>query len=115
MLCVSLKNYSRACGNVTGGISDIGIFDPSDLNFTQAGDVDGVSQPYTAVALRDGVTGPTVFLVSFQVDEGEWTWTQSVTGCSVKYEHEFIFQLAENSMALTTFQEGLDAAGCCCG
>lgn len=115
MLCVSLKTYERACGGVTGGISDVGIFDPNDLDFTQAADVDGVKQPYTAVAERAGVAGRSVFLFSFQVDEGEWTWTQSVTGCSVKYEHEFIFQLPENSQALTTFQQALDAAGCCCG
>lgn len=115
MLCVALKQYSRACGGVTGGISDVGIFDPNDLNFTQAADVDGVKQKYSAVAERDDVVTPSVFLISFQVDEGEWTWTQSVTGCAVKYEHEFIFQLPENSQALTTFQQALDAAGCCCG
>lgn len=115
MLCVTLKGYTRACGGVTGGISDVGIFDPNDLNFTQAAAVDGVAQPYTAVAERDGVDGISVYLISFQVDEGEWTWTQSVTGCAVKYEHEFIFQLPENSQALTTFQQAIDAAGCCCG
>lgn len=115
MLCVSLKPYSRACGGVTGGISDLGIFDPNDLNFTQPAAIDGVAQAYSAVAERDGVDTPSVFLVSFQVDEGEWTFTQSVTGCSVKYEHEFVFQLPENSQALTTFQQALDAAGCCCG
>jgi len=115
MLCVSLKAYSRACGGVSGGISDLGIFDPNDINFTQAAEVDGVAQPYTALAERAGVTSPSIFLVSFQVDEGEWTYTQSVTGCSVKYEHEWVFQLPENSQALTTFQQALDAAGCCCG
>lgn len=115
MLCVSLKAYTRACGGVTGGISDIGLFDPNDLNFTQAADVDGVKQKYSAVAERADVVAPSVFLISFQVDEGEWTWTQSVTGCAVKYEHEFIFQLPENSQELSTFQQALDAAGCCCG
>lgn len=115
MLCVSLKNYSRACGGVTGGVSDIAIFDPNDLNFTQAAAVAGVAQSYSAVAERVGVVSPSVFLISFQVDEAEWTWKQSVTGCAVKYEHEFVFQLPENSQNLTTFQQGLDAAGCCCG
>lgn len=115
MLCVTLNGYSRACGGVTGGISDLGIFDPNDLNFTQAADVDGDAQPYTAVAERGGVDTPSIFLISFQVDEGEWTFTQSVTGCSVKYEHEWVFQLPENSQALTVFQQALDAAGCCCG
>lgn len=115
MLCVSLKPYTRACGAVTGGISDIAIFDPNDLDFTQAAAVDGVAQPYTAVAERDGVDGISIFSISFQPDEAEWTFTQSVTGCSTSYEHEFIFQLPENSQALTTFQAALDAAGCCCG
>lgn len=115
MLCVTLKPYSRACGGVTGGISDLGIFDPNDIDFTQAAAVSGTAQPYTALAERDGVDSPSIFMVSFQPDEAEWTFTQSVTGCSVKYEHEFVFQLPENSQALTTFQQALDAAGCCCG
>ncbi len=118
MLCVQLKNYTRACGAVTGGISDIVIFDPNDFDFTQAAKVAGVSQPYTAVALREGATsagGAKVFLINFQQDEAEWTWKQSVTGCSTKYEHEFKFQLPENGMNLTTFLEALDAASCCCG
>ena len=115
MLCVSLKGYSRACGGVTGGISDIGIFDPNDLNFTQGADVEGSKVAYSAVAERDGVDTPSVFLISFQVDEAEWTYKQSKSGCAVKYEHEVVFQLPENSQTLTTFQQALDAAGCCCG
>lgn len=118
MLCVQLKAYSRSCGGVTGGISDVGIFDPYDLNFTQ-NETNGVKNAYSAVALRnaDGIDqdAPSVFLIQFQVDEGEWTWSQSVTGCAVKYEHEFVFQLPDNSHTLTTFQNALDAAGCCCG
>jgi hypothetical protein len=115
MLCVSLKKYSRACGGVTGGISDIGIFDPNDLNFTQGADVDGSKVAYSAIAERDGVDTPSVFLISFQTDEAEWTFSQSKSGCATKYEHEFVFQLPENSQTLTTFQQALDAAGCCCG
>jgi hypothetical protein len=115
MLCVSLKPYSRTCGSVSGGISDVAIFDPNDLNFTQAADVDGVKQKYSAVEERDGVDGISIFSISFQVDEAEWTWSQSVTGCSTSYEHEFIFQLPENSQELTTFQQALDNAACCCG
>jgi hypothetical protein len=115
MVCVNLKGYTRACGAVTGGISDIGIFDPNDLNFTQVAAIDGVTQQYSAVAERATVVSPSVFIVNFQVDEGEWTWKQSVKGCSVKYEHEFVFQLTENAQLLTTFQQAMDAAGCCCG
>lgn len=195
MICITLKNYARACGAVSGGISDIAIFDPADFNFTQAAPINGVKQPYSAVALRttgsgaaatatvasgavsainvtDGGTGyasaPTVvitgdgtgatatatvvdgvitaitvgnggtgyttapditftgggavaadgalfFLINFQQDEAEWTWKQSVKGCSTKYDHSFNFQLPDNSQTLTNFLEALDAASCCCG
>lgn len=117
MICVSLKAYTRACGGVTGGISDLAIFDPNDLNFTQGGDSGGSKVAYNAVSLRDDVedSTPTVFMISFQTDEAEWTWTQSKTGCAVKYEHSFVFQLPENSQNLTTWQQAIDAAGCCCG
>jgi hypothetical protein len=194
MLCVTLKGYTRACGGVTGGISDIATFDPSDFDFTQTTTA-GVKGAYTAVALKAGsgasataaltsggvgpvtvnaggsgygtaptvaftggggtgaaatavvsngqVTGVTItapgtgytsaptvaftggsatkalgakaFLINFQQDEAEWTWKQSVKGCAVKYEHEFKFQLPENSQTLTNFLEALDAASCCCG
>lgn len=115
MLCVTLKKYDRACGPVTGGVSDIAIFDPNDLNFTQAAAIDGVAQPYTALAERDGVTGTSAYVVTFQIEEGEWTWKQSVKGCSTAYEHEIILQLTENAQLLTTFQQAIDNAGCCCG
>lgn len=115
MLCVTLSEYSRACGAVTGGVSDVAIFDPNDLDFTQAADIGGVKQPYSAIAERVGVVTPSVFVVNFQIDEGEWTWKQSAKGCSTKYEHEWILQLTENAQLLTTFLQSLDAAGCCCG
>jgi hypothetical protein len=118
MLCVTLKGFVKACGSVTGGISDIGVFDPEDFDFTQAAPVAGAAQPYTALALRSGATtgtGGKVFLVSFQVEEAEHTWKQSRKGCSVKYEHEFHFQLNENSQTLTAFLQAMDAAACCCG
>lgn len=118
MLCVQLRSYSRACGGVTGGISDIAIFDPFDLNFTQD-ESNGAKNKYSAVAIRDedGIDdqSPAVHLIQFQVDEAEWTWQQSVSGCATKYEHEFVFQLPDNSHTLSIFQSALDAAGCCCG
>lgn len=115
MICVQLAGYQRECGSVTGGLSDVGLFDPFDLNFTQAAAVEGVAQPYTAVAERDGATDPSIYIISFQVDNGEFTFKQSVTGCSVKYELEWILQLAELAQDLTTLMQALDAAGCCCG
>jgi hypothetical protein len=118
MLCVNLKSRVRACGGVTGGISDIGLFDPSDFDWTQAVAVAGVQQPYTAVALRAGATaaaGAKVYILSFQYEEAEWTWKQSVKGCAVRYEHEIVAQMPENEQGLTTFLQSIDAAGCCCG
>ncbi|MFL5810372.1 MAG: hypothetical protein ACJ749_12685, partial [Flavisolibacter sp.] len=102
-------------GSVTGGVSDVAIFDPNDLNFTQAAAVDGVNQPYTAVAERDTVTSPSIFIIDFLIEQGQFTWKQSVNGCSSKYDYELVVQLAEQSQNLSTFLESLDAAGCCCG
>lgn len=118
MLCVSLRNYTRACGSVTGGMSDMLIFDPSDFNFTQGAAVAGALPAYSAIALRAGATaigGAKMFLISFQQDEADWVFKQSVKGCATKYEHDFQFQLPDTSQTLTTFQQALDAAGCCCG
>lgn len=57
MLCFNVKGFSRACTPVTGGISDIVVFDPDDFNFTQGAPIGGVNQPYSAVALRSGAVG----------------------------------------------------------
>jgi hypothetical protein len=115
MICVDLLPYIRTCGNVSGGIANIVIFDPNDVNFTQGAAVDGVLPAYTVIALRTGATGTPMQAISFQKDEAEWKWTQSRKGCSIKYEIEVDFQLAQNSQALTTFLAALDAAACCCG
>lgn len=117
MLCVTLKNFIRACQPTSGGISDIVIFDPEDFDFTQGAAVAGVLPGYSAIALRTGATGSSavMFEINFTRDEAEWTWKQSVKGCNVKYEHSFNFQLPENSQQLTNFLQALDAASCCCG
>lgn len=114
MLCFSLSGFSQACGAQTGGISDILVFDPDDMDFTQGAAVAGIFPAYTAVALVGTSTGK-MYRVTFIRDEAEWTWKQSVKGCSVKYEHSFNFQLSGNSQTLTNFLQALDAASCCCG
>ena len=94
------------------------MFDPSDLDFTQVPPVSGAASPYSVIARRAGATaegGAKMFNISFLRDEADWNWTQSVKGCSTKYEHKFGFQLPENSQALTTFLQALDSASCCCG
>lgn len=115
MLCVTLKKYTRACGSVSGGISDIVFFDPFDFDFTNT-TTSGVVGPYTVIEARTGAeTLGKVYPVTFQQDEAEWKWTQSRKGCSVKYDHEFDFQLPDNSQQLTNFLSAMDAAACCCG
>jgi hypothetical protein len=114
MICVSLQSYVRACAGVTGGVSDIMVFDPSDFNFTQSPS----NGPYTAVALRTGASqasGGLMFPISFNQDEANRAWTQSRKGCAVKYEHTVNAQLPQLSNALTNFLQSMDAAGCCCG
>lgn len=118
MLNVKLQSFSQACRANTGGISDVLVFDPADFDFTQVAPVAGVKQPYSAVALNTGATavgGAKVFNISFTQDEAEWTWKQAAGKGSSKFDHEFVFQLQENSQTLTTFQEALDAAGVCGG
>jgi hypothetical protein len=115
MVCVNLRKYQRNCAAVTGGVSDIAIFDPSDLDFTQGADDANGKTAYSAVEERDDVDGASIFMINFQVDEAEWTYTQSKTGCATKYEHNFNFQLPDNSQNLSTFMQSLDSAGCCCG
>jgi hypothetical protein len=117
MLCVKLQAYNRNCGGVTGGISRIWMFDPSDFNFTQAAPINSAGQPYTAVARRTGATAPDAvfFPVKFQFKEAQRSWKHTVKSCSVKYEHEVKAQLPQLSQELTTFLQSLDRAGCCCG
>ena len=114
MLCVTLTAYTRPCGGVSGGVSNIWIFDPSDFNFTQtaAGDA------YTVAARRTGATavgGALMFPVKFQSKESEFKFKHTVNGCSVKYEFEMSAQLPDLSNDLTNFLSALDSAGCCCG
>lgn len=118
MLCVSLKPYVRpSCAPVTGGISDILLFDIDDFNFTQAAAVAGQLPGYSAAALRTGATavgGALLYQMTFKDGEAEWKFTQSNTN-SPTWAHEFDFFLEDNSQALTNALEALDSAGSCCG
>jgi len=114
MLSITLSSYSRPCGGVTGGISDLWIFDPSDFNFTQTAPGD----PYTVVARRAGATfvgGAKMFPIKFEKKEAEYKFKQSRNGCSTKYDLEISARLPELSNDLTNFLSNLDVAGCCSG
>lgn len=78
---------------------------------------DGGTITATETAFTGGVTGTggKLYNIKFQRDEAQWTWTHSVKGCSVKYEHKFAFQLPELSHAQTVLLQAFDAASCCCG
>ena len=119
MLCYTLKGYARACAPTTGGISDILIFDPNDVIFTQGAAVDGVLPGYTAVALSDGAAATVddvIFnIINFNYQEAEWKYKQAAKGSQTTYSHELDFSLGDNSQLLTTFQQALDAAAYCCG
>lgn len=115
MLCITLKERVKNCGSVTGGVSDVAIFDPSDYNFTQGAKVNGAFPPYSAISARTGAETAKMYTVTFQQDEGEYTVKQSKKGCSSKYEFEWILQLPDLDQGLTNFLETLDEAGCCCG
>jgi len=120
MLCVNLQQYSRPCTSVSGGISQLFVFDPSDFNFSQSYTGDAVNQAssYSAVALNANATaagGAKFYNIKFQFKEAERKWKQTVKGCSVKYEHEVDCTLPQLSNDLTDFLKSLDSAGCCCG
>lgn len=113
MICVNLKSFTRQCGSVSGGLSDLLVFDPSDFNFTNE-----ANGAYTAVARRAGATaegGAMMFPIKFQENEANRTWKHTRTGCSVTYDMEIRAQLPQLSQETTEFLQSLDAAGCCCG
>ena len=119
MLCAKLKPYNRACSSTSGGIARIWIFDGEDFNFTQAAPAaDGTIAPYTAIELNMGATavgGALMFPIKFEKKTGEYTYTHSRNGCSVKYEHKLEFGLTEISQLVANWNMAVDAAGCCCG
>lgn len=94
--------------NASGAVTGVTITTPGT----------GYTTPPTVTFVGGGASaaaGAKMYFVNFLQDEGSWDWTHSTKGCAVKYEHVFSFTLPENSQALTTFMQGLDAAGCCCG
>lgn len=114
MLCITMNSYTRACGGVSGGVSAVWLFDPSDFNFTQT----TAGAAYSVIALRGGATvvgGAKLYQMNFQNKECEYTSKQTVKGISVKYAHEVKAMLPQFSNALTNFQMMLDQAGSCCG
>lgn len=120
MLCVRLKSFDKACAATTGGISRIWIFDRDDFDFTQAADVDGAKQKYSAIAVRtaagaDDQDGAVLFPITFQFREAEYRYTQSLNGSSVKYEHIVEFLLPDLDHFIAQWNDAVDAASACCG
>jgi hypothetical protein len=118
MLCITLAALTRACGGISGGIVRLWVFDGSDFDWTQGAAVAGVLPEYTAVARRTGATalgGAKMFPITFATKTAKFSYTQSVKGCSVKYEMTFSFALPDLGQAITNWNQVIDAASCCCG
>jgi len=115
MLCITLKGLNQLCTGVSGGMIRCWIFDPLDFDWTQAPAVAGVAQVYTAVALVATATTGKMYRINFTEKTGKWSYTQSRNGCSVKYEHQIEFALPDLNQEITTWNQVVDAAGCCCG
>lgn len=57
MIGCKVSGYIRACAPVSGGVANLYVGDANDFDLTQAADVDGVKQPYTAIAYMDYGSG----------------------------------------------------------
>ncbi len=110
MLCVTLNSYNAPCSAVSGGVSNIWLFDPEDFNFTQ----DNVTKSYTAISLRPSSTG-NLYPIKFEKKEAEYKFKHSRNGRVVKYEHTLDARLPKLSQEITNFLKELDDAGVCCG
>lgn len=115
-LSVKLLGFSAVCAAISAGISRIWLFDNKDYTFTQAAYSDTTGHaPYTAIAKVDVDDSGPLLVVKFERDEAEYTYTQSRKGRFSKYEHQLSFQLASTSLAITNFNQLLDAASACDG
>jgi len=114
MLSIVLQGYTRTCTVTTGGISNIYVFDPQDFDWTQS----SANAAYSVVARRTGATsggGAKFFPVTFINTEAEYKYTQKVTGISVEYAHELVFQVPQLGNSLGTFLTKMDAGSACFG
>jgi len=116
MLCTKFISNKSTCSNSPGGVAKMYIFDPADFDWTQAAPVSGVIQPYTAIADLSTDDPSTLFEVSFQRDEAEYSFKQSSKkGFSTKYEHQVVFTRPGMDMLQTQWAALMDKAGGCCG
>lgn len=122
MLNVVFQKYTKTCASVAGGISRLWLFDPADFDFTVTST--GVApvlvvKAYTTMTRMAGATfvgGARTFSVPIIAEESERTGKMSSRkGCSVRWEHELTFQLAQLSKELTAYLQHLGDASCCAG
>ena len=112
MLAILLQGYSPSCVPNTGGISRIWVFDPADMNFTQA----AAGDPYTAVANNAGAspgTGGGFWPITFDYLEGQIKSPLTVKGSSQKFSHALTIHVAEFGNDLTTFLTTMQNATTC--
>lgn len=114
MLCVTLKDYVRACAPTTGGVSAVWAFDPLDWDFTKT----ALQNDYATLTRRAGATfvgGSKMSPITFLNEEGQFKATQKQTGCSTSWDYELTLSLPQLTQGLSDFLTSLATAACCCG
>lgn len=113
--CAKIISYVPAtCGIIAGGISKIYIFDPTLFDFTQAGPISGVVQPYTAIT--DLGTTTKIYPVLFEQMSAEYDFTmKSDDGVTLGYTHKVMFNVPRINMLASQWGQLIGNQGYCCG
>jgi|SRR5882724_5280402 len=114
--CAKQISYEPAtCGIIAGGISKLFFFDPTVVDFTQAGLISGVTQPYTAIT--DLTTaGSILFPVKFEQMSAEYDFDQkSQDGVTLGYTHKVMFSVPRINMIASQWGILIGNQGYCCG
>ncbi len=112
MLTIKASAYQPTCGQNSGGISRVWVFDPADFDWTQPTALGS----YSAVALAGTATvlgGSGFFPIKFNYLEGELKSTQTLKGASNKYAHTLTLQVPVFGAELTVFLSHMQEASSC--
>lgn len=102
------------CAPAPGGVARIGIADATLFDFTQAGPVSGVIQPYTAIT--DLGTSTKIYGVNFTRQKARYTVDQKNTdGITPSYTHKINFEVPNINMLTAQWSNLADIQGYCCG
>lgn len=110
----NIKYAPATCAVVPGGVAQIFVADATLFDFTQAGPVSGVPQPYTAIT--DLGTSSKIYGVKFTRMQAEYTYDQKNTdGVAPVYNHKLMFPVPDVNMLTEQWSYLIDAQGYCCG